>query len=110
MKTTLMIRMPKLSVVCLDIGTFSVDPNVRMIRNCIQEKSVKQINKDAHLTFSGGKPSKLYGPGKGTIWLDSLNCLGNESSIHDCQHDGWGVSDCTHEEDVGVDCEDEYTS
>ncbi|XP_061168027.1 uncharacterized protein LOC133176972 [Saccostrea echinata] len=62
------------------------------------------------LGYSGGKPSKLYGPGKGTIWLDSLNCHGNESNIQDCKHVGWGVSDCKHEEDIGVDCEDESVS
>lgn len=49
----------------------------------------------------------MYGPGKGVIWLDNLGCHGNESHIQDCNHTGWGVSDCTHDEDVGVDCEDD---
>ncbi|XP_065921575.1 uncharacterized protein [Magallana gigas] len=57
--------------------------------------------------YRSGKPSKLYGPGKGVIWLDNLGCHGNESHIEDCNHTGWGVSDCTHDEDVGVDCEDD---
>ncbi|XP_052689239.1 deleted in malignant brain tumors 1 protein-like isoform X3 [Crassostrea angulata] len=57
--------------------------------------------------YRSGKPSKLYGPGEGVIWLDNLGCLGNESHIQDCNHTGWGVSDCTHDEDVGVDCEDD---
>lgn len=59
------------------------------------------------LTFRGGKPSKLYGPGKSKIWLDNLQCNGNESSILECEHEGWGVTDCTNEEDIGVDCEDD---
>nr|XP_022319040.1 uncharacterized protein LOC111121867 isoform X2 [Crassostrea virginica] len=58
------------------------------------------------LGYRSGKPSKLYGPGRGTIWLDSLGCHGNESNVEECAHDGWGISDCSHDEDVGVDCED----
>lgn len=60
--------------------------------------------------YRRGKPSRLYGPGRGVIWLDNLGCHGNESHIKDCNHTGWGVSDCTHDEDVGVDCEDDSTA
>lgn len=42
-----------------------------------------------------------YGSGSGQIWLDNVNCAGNEANIADCQSRGWGVADCTHNEDAG---------
>lgn len=51
---------------------------------------------------------KLYGFGKGVIWLDNFGCYGNEFYIEDCNYIGWGVFDCIYDEDVGVDCEDDF--
>lgn len=34
-----------------------------------------------------------------TVFLvDDLNCLGNESSLLECEFEGWGVHDCLREE------------
>ncbi|CAC5422954.1 Neurotrypsin,Scavenger receptor cysteine-rich type 1 protein M130,Deleted in malignant brain tumors 1 protein,Coadhesin,Thrombospondin-1,Mucin-like protein,Hemicentin-1,Thrombospondin-2,Scavenger receptor cysteine-rich domain-containing group B protein,Soluble scavenger receptor cysteine-rich domain-containing protein SSC5D [Mytilus coruscus] len=44
------------------------------------------------------------GHGNGTIWLDDVNCNGNENRIEYCQHRGWNVQNCGHGEDVGVRC------
>eukprot|EP00929_Paragymnodinium_shiwhaense_P012831 TRINITY_DN120723_c0_g1_i1.p1 TRINITY_DN120723_c0_g1~~TRINITY_DN120723_c0_g1_i1.p1 ORF type:complete len:3781 (-),score=827.89 TRINITY_DN120723_c0_g1_i1:177-10991(-) len=39
------------------------------------------------------------------IWLDELDCpTGDEPSLEDCSHGGWGVSDCDHDEDVILQC------
>ena len=38
------------------------------------------------------------------IWLDNVNCIGTESKIEDCSHNGWGDHNCLHFEDVGVLC------
>ena len=45
-----------------------------------------------------------YGQGSGKIWLSDLDCVGTESSIVNCSHNGWGVHNCNHTSDAGVKC------
>ena len=58
------------------------------------------------LGYEGGVivNNKKYGPGVDPIWLDNLFCRGEETSIADCEHNGWGKHNCIHNEDIGLQC------
>ena len=49
-------------------------------------------------------PQALFGSGKGIIWFDDVQCLGNETTLLTCTHRGIGRSNCAHSEDANVLC------
>ncbi|CAG09101.1 unnamed protein product, partial [Tetraodon nigroviridis] len=50
------------------------------------------------------KSSAYFGQGEGDIWLDDMDCQGNETSLLHCNHARLGENNCGHGEDAGVIC------
>ena len=57
----------------------------------------------AQNTFSVGE----FGQGTGTILLDNVRCVGHESTIFSCSHNGIGEHNCDHSKDTAVICQGE---
>ena len=54
--------------------------------------------------------SARFGQGSGSIWLDSVMCIGNESTLASCGHLGVGITrNCTHSQDVSVVCRGQFS-
>ena len=48
--------------------------------------------------------SAYGGVTSGPIWLDQMNCDGDEPALGVCGHRSWSLNDCDHSEDAGVVC------
>ncbi|NWI21701.1 DMBT1 protein, partial [Crypturellus soui] len=51
-----------------------------------------------------------FGLGSSRIWLDDVNCNGTESDLFECRVKAWGVHNCHHGEDAGVECRENSSS
>lgn len=38
------------------------------------------------------------------MWLSKMMCTGQEKTLLDCPHSGWGENSCDHSRDAGVSC------
>ena len=45
-----------------------------------------------------------FASGTGQIWLDDVNCVGNETHLVSCSNGGIGSHNCAHFEDVAIYC------
>ena len=58
------------------------------------------------LLLLGAEPrlSSFFGQGRGSIFLDDVECIGTELLLTNCTNSGVGVHNCRHLEDAGVVC------
>ena len=64
------------------------------------------------MIFSGGSIIDGQAPSAGRdvpIWMSHVICNGNETSIHLCDHQGYGIHRCYHMEDVWLRCTNQTT-
>ena len=46
-----------------------------------------------------------FGVATGPIFIDQVRCIGNETRLNNCFHNGVGTHNCEHSDDVGVSCQ-----
>ncbi|XP_077090921.1 scavenger receptor cysteine-rich domain-containing protein DMBT1 [Siphateles boraxobius] len=51
------------------------------------------------------KSKAYFGQGSGQIWIDNVQCAGNEFTLKNCSSSGWAVNNCNHQQDAGVICQ-----
>uniref|UniRef100_A0A8C8BJV8 SRCR domain-containing protein n=1 Tax=Otus sunia TaxID=257818 RepID=A0A8C8BJV8_9STRI len=51
-----------------------------------------------------------FGEGSGPTWLYRVHCRGDESTLWNCSHPGWGAFTCPHYFDTGVICSGKKSS
>jgi len=54
--------------------------------------------------YNGQYIDNAYTTNSGQIWLSGVECRGNETSITQCRHAGWGRHNCNHSQDVSISC------
>ena len=59
---------------------------------------------------SGAWQNAHFGRGSGPVALANVACDGRETSIDQCDHLGWFIYGCSHDNDVGVTCDFEARS
>ncbi|XP_066047721.1 deleted in malignant brain tumors 1 protein [Chamaea fasciata] len=64
----------------------------------------RQLGCGQPLAALGAPQNARFGLGSGRIFLDDVQCRGDEPSLRMCRHSGWGVHNCRHSEDASVIC------
>lgn len=68
------------------------------------EREAQVVCRNLNYQWGTAHSNSPFGEGSGSIFLDNVQCTGTESSLSECQHNGWGVHNCRHYEDAGVSC------
>ena len=81
-------------------------------KQAVDQNQYYKVEWHYFLSFIGA--TRLFGSsvvgGTGQIVLDGVRCIGSESRLIDCPHNGLGNHNCDHSDDVGVRCAPGITS
>lgn len=66
--------------------------------------------KQLGLPYTEASQYDATGPDNARIWLDNLECSGEEDSLWNCGGNAWGDNNCGHSEDVGIVCAGDYAT
>ena len=66
----------------------------------IQNKFISSIPDAEAMKLTGLRFNEV----NGSIYLDEVNCTGEENQLLECRHNGIGDHDCSHYQDAGVRC------
>ena len=91
------------AVVCTQLGLPSDSKLANSMLRCIQ--LMRRV--DIWFCFEGAVAT-TFGQGIGPIYLDEVTCIGNETRLAECEHQGVSSHDCYHSSDAGVICPGEY--
>ena len=98
---------PNARVVCRQLGLETECKYPLIIQakifSCVVSESLNFVCFSAAAV---GLPGAIFGPGSvfAPIHLDNVFCIGNESNLLSCRSNPIGVHDCSHSQDVSVDC------
>jgi hypothetical protein len=99
---TLPIRMQACQGMCCRVEIQYQDEWGTVCDDGIKQKTAEVVCRQ--LKCEGGEVVRSFGGGDGTIWMDRVNCAGDEPALSKCEFRGWGKHDCSHSHDVGVCC------
>lgn len=85
------------SVVCRQLGLVSIG-RLKMFQ------AVDHIFNSFFFVGVEAPGQATFGQGVGRIWLDNIQCAGNERELTHCIANSSGINSCTHAEDAGVRC------
>ena len=73
--------------------------------NRFSTSDTRVICRDLGYTFSDSYTlaTSEFSPGTGPIFLDELECRGDEERVLECQH-FFGIHSCTHDQDAAMRC------
>lgn len=88
-----------------EMGTICDDGVEDAVATVICRQIGMKVEGASVLVGGSGSGDSGMVPGEGMpIWLDSLQCTGDEEHLYDCDHEPWGEHNCEHQEDMGVCC------